>query len=255
MILFALGSLLLGILCGYFLFPPEAVPVMDRLMSYALMLLLLSVGIEVGTNKTVFRKIREYNVRILVIPFGVAVGSIAGGLLLGFFLGMPVNESAAVSSGFGFYSVSAVILRGLGGAQLGTVAFMTNVLRELMAFLMIPFVARHFGRYAAVAPSGATAMDTTLPVIARATDDETALIAVISGVVLTALVPVLVPLLYNLLYSNTAARRAAVFSHKTGEGKRFSGRGAGSSKKPAQSGRFFVGLEHTVFLDRIDRMW
>ena len=98
-----------------------------------------------------------------------------------------------------FYSVSAVILRGLGGAQLGTVAFMTNVLRELMAFLMIPFVARHFGRYAAVAPSGATAMDTTLPVIARATDDETALIAVISGVVLTALVPVLVPLLYNLL--------------------------------------------------------
>lgn len=94
MILFALGSLLLGILCGYFLFPPEAVPVMDRLMSYALMLLLLSVGIEVGTNKTVFRKIREYNVRILVIPFGVAVGSIAGGLLLGFFLGMPVNESA-----------------------------------------------------------------------------------------------------------------------------------------------------------------
>lgn len=163
------------------------------------MLLLLSVGIEVGTNKTVFRKIREYNVRILVIPFGVAVGSIAGGLLLGFFLGMPVNESAAVSSGFGFYSVSAVILRGLGGAQLGTVAFMTNVLRELMAFLMIPFVARHFGRYAAVAPSGATAMDTTLPVIARATDDETALIAVISGVVLTALVPVLVPLLYNLL--------------------------------------------------------
>ena len=35
--------------------------------------------------------------------------------------------------------------------------------------------------------------------IARATDDETALIAVISGVVLTALVPVLVPLLYNLL--------------------------------------------------------
>ena len=199
MILFALGSLLLGILCGYFLFPPEAVPVMDRLMSYALMLLLLSVGIEVGTNKTVFRKIREYNVRILVIPFGVAVGSIAGGLLLGFFLGMPVNESAAVSSGFGFYSVSAVILRGLGGAQFGTVAFMTNVLRELMAFLMIPFVARHFGRYAAVAPSGATAMDTTLPVIARATDDETALIAVISGVVLTALVPVLVPLLYNLL--------------------------------------------------------
>ena len=47
--------------------------------------------------------------------------------------------------------------------------------------------------------AGSLAANTTLPVIARATDDETALIAVISGVVLTALVPVLVPLLYNLL--------------------------------------------------------
>lgn len=198
MIPVAVGSLLLGILCGQFVFPPEAVSVMDSVMSYALMLLLFSVGIEVGTNKTVFRKIREYNVRILVIPFGVAAGSIAGGMLLGLALGIPLNEAGAVSSGFGFYSVSAVILRELGGSQLGTVAFMTNMLRELMAFLIIPIVAKYCGRYAAVAPSGATAMDTTLPAIAKATDNETALMAVISGVVLTALVPVLVPLIYNL---------------------------------------------------------
>ena len=199
MILFAVGSLALGILCGYFLFPPEMVETMDTVMSYALMLLLFSVGIEVGTNKTVFRKIAEYNVRILVIPFGVAAGSISGGLILGMVLGLAPNEAAAVSSGFGFYSVSAVILREIGSPQLGTVAFMTNILRELLAFLSIPLVAKYFGRYAAIAPSGATAMDTTLPAIARATDDEAALMAVISGVVLTALVPVLVPLLYNLL--------------------------------------------------------
>lgn len=198
MILFALGSLVLGILCGYFIFPPEAARAMDTLMSYALMLLLFSVGIEVGTNKTVFRKIAEYHVRILVIPFGVAAGSIAGGILLGYALGIPLNESAAISSGFGFYSVSAVILRELGGSQLGTTAFMTNMLRELLAFVSIPIVAKHLGFYAAVAPSGATAMDTTLPVIAKSTDNETALIAVISGVVLTALVPVLVPLVYQL---------------------------------------------------------
>ena len=198
MILFALGSLALGVLFGRFFLPAEALPLMDTLMSYALMLLLLSVGIEVGTNKTVFRKIAEYNVRILVIPFGVAAGSIAGGLLLGLALGMPPGEAGAISSGFGFYSVSAVILRELGGSQLGTVAFLTNMLRELLSFLLIPLVAKWFGRYAAIAPSGATAMDTTLPAIARAAGEETALMAVISGVVLTALVPVLVPLIYQL---------------------------------------------------------
>lgn len=198
MILVAICSLLLGIFFGCFVFSPEVVAGMDGVMSYALMLLLFSVGIEVGTNKVVFRKIREYNLRILVIPFGVAAGSIAGGLLLGWAIGVPLNEAGAISSGFGFYSVSAVILRELGGTRLGTIAFMTNMIRELLAFLLIPFVARHCGFHAAVAPSGATAMDTTLPTIAKATDNETALMAVISGVVLTALVPVLVPLIYKL---------------------------------------------------------
>ena len=123
MIIAALGSLALGLLCGLFVFPPEVIAVMDTVMSYALAVLIFSVGIEVGTNKTVFRKIREYNVRILVIPFGVAAASIAGAVLVGLLFGMPVNESAAIGSGFGFYSISAVIMRELGGAQLGTIAF------------------------------------------------------------------------------------------------------------------------------------
>lgn len=194
----AIGSLLLGIFCGYFVFPPSVIQGMDKLMSYALMMLLFSVGIEVGTNKTVFRKIKEYHIRILVIPLGVAVGSIAGGLLLGLMLGIPLHEAGAVASGFGFYSVSAVILREMGGSQLGTVAFMTNMIREVLSFLLIPLVAKYCSNYAAIAPSGATAMDTTLPAIAKATNQETALMAVISGVVLTALVPILVPLIYNL---------------------------------------------------------
>ena len=199
MIIAALGSLALGLLCGFFIFPPEVIAVMDTVMSYALAVLIFSVGIEVGTNKTVFRKIREYNVRILVIPFGVAAASIAGAVLVGLLFGMPVNECAAIGSGFGFYSISAVIMRELGGAQLGTIAFLTHMLHEVLAFLVIPLAARRFGRYTAVAVGGATAMDTTLPAIARATDEETALMAVISGVVLTGLAPVLMPLLYRIL--------------------------------------------------------
>lgn len=194
----ALGSLALGVLFGSLLLSPEMAAGMDTLMSYALILLLVSVGIEVGTNKIVFRKIREYHVKILVIPFGVAVGSIAGGVLLGILLGDAPNVSAAIASGLGFYSVSAVILRELGGSNLGTLAFMTNVFRELLAFLLIPLIAKYLGYYTAIAPSGATAMDTTLPAIAKSTDHETALMAVITGVVLTALVPILVPVLFQL---------------------------------------------------------
>lgn len=198
MILIALGSLVLGVLFGSLLLSPDAAAGMDTLMSYALLLLLVSVGIEVGTNKIVFQKIREYHIKILVIPLGVAVGSIAGGVLLGILLGDAPNVSAAIASGFGFYSVSAVILRELGGSQLGTLAFMSNVFRELLSFLLIPIIAKYLGNYAAIAPSGATAMDTTLPAIAKSTDHETALMAVITGVVLTGLVPILVPIIYQL---------------------------------------------------------
>ena len=198
MIIAALGSLALGLLCGLFVFPPEVLAVLDTVMSYALAVLIFAVGIGVGSNKWVFRRIREYNVRILVIPFGVAAASIAGAVLVGLLFGMPVNESAAIGSGFGFYSISAVIMRELGGSQLGTIAFLTHMLHEVLAFLVIPFAARHFGRYTAVAAGGATAMDTTLPAIARATDEETVLMAVISGVVLTGLAPVLMPLMYRL---------------------------------------------------------
>lgn len=198
MMLVALGSLVLGVLFGSLLLSPEAAAGMDTVMSYALILLLVSVGIEVGTNKVVFRKIREYHIKILAIPLGVAVGSISGGLLLGILLGEAPNVSAAISSGFGFYSVSAVILRELGGSKLGTLAFMANLFRELLSFVLVPLAAKYFGRYAAIAPSGSTAMDTTLPAIAKATDHETALMAVITGVVLTALTPVLVPILYQL---------------------------------------------------------
>lgn len=198
MIWIALISLVLGIGFGCLLLSPSMIPQMDQMMSYALILLLISVGIEVGTNKVVFRKIREYHIRILIIPFGVAVGSIGGGILLGKLLGDAPNVSAAISSGLGFYSVTAVLLRELGGSSLGTLAFLTNVFRELLSFLLIPLVAKYIGNYASIAPSGATAMDTTLPVIAKSTNHETALMAVITGVVLTTLVPIIVPIVFQL---------------------------------------------------------
>ncbi len=198
MIFMALGCLLLGIFCGRFVFTPEINAMMDAVASWALVILLASVGIQIGSNRGIFRKIAAYHVRILLVPLGVVVGSLAGGLLSGLILGVPVGEAGALSCGFGFYSLSALLLKELGGAQMGTAAFLTNMLRELFSFLLIPLVARYCGRYAAVAPSGATAMDTTLPVIARATDGETALIAAVSGAVLTGLAPVLIPLFYQL---------------------------------------------------------
>ena len=99
---------------------------------------------------------------------------------------------------FGWYSLSGVILAKLHSTHIGALAFLTNIGRELLAICIIPPVAARFGNLAAIAPGGATAMDTTLPIIARATDGETALLAFTTGVLLSALVPMFVPFLIFL---------------------------------------------------------
>jgi uncharacterized membrane protein YbjE (DUF340 family) len=134
----------------------------------------------------------------MLVPVLVAVGSLGGAVIAGFFLGIPIKEASAVGAGFGWYSLSGVILSKIYSVETGALAFMTNIMRELISFVIIPFLATRVGSLAAVAPGGATTMDTTLPLIARTTDADTAVIALVNGTTLSALVPLLVPLLIGL---------------------------------------------------------
>ena len=74
----ALGCLLLGILCGRFVFTPQLNALMDTVASGALVVLLASVGVQIGSNRAVFRRIAAYHVRILLIPLGVGALGCAG---------------------------------------------------------------------------------------------------------------------------------------------------------------------------------
>ncbi len=193
------GTVLAGLAVGAFkLLPSGVVAWLATVTSVALGVLLFGIGIEIGYNRRAWRELRHLGLRVLCLPLAVAVGSIAGALGAGWGLGLPLNEASAIGAGFGWYSLSGVLLTQLAGASVGALAFLTNVLRELVAVLTMPFLARYLGRAAAVAAGGATSMDSTLPVVVRAAGDEAALLAFTSGAVLTALVPVLVPLLIRL---------------------------------------------------------
>jgi len=107
---------------------------------------------------------------------------------------VTVRESLAVGAGFGYYSLSSIVITELHGQQLGVVALLANILRELMTLWLAPVFVRSLGRLAPIAAGGATTMDTTLPVISRFAGPDYAAIAVFSGVVLTVLVPLLITL-------------------------------------------------------------
>jgi len=195
-IVLILLSLVIGILAGYAGLLPAGVQAnFDFLINCALCLLLWGIGLEIGGNRQLLRQVGAMGFRIILLPLVVAGGSIAGTLLVGSLLGMPPGDSAALGAGFGWYSLSGVLLAKLHSVELGALAFLTNVSREALSIILIPVVARYAGRYAAVAPGGATTMDVTLPLIVKFVGPDMALVAFFHGLVLSALVPVLVPLL------------------------------------------------------------
>ena len=189
------AAVLSGITIGW-LFPRIVIPgMMDKVITYLLAAMLFGVGISIGHNRHELAKIKEVGWRILLVPLAIAGGSLLGASISMFFFPMSLKEVLVVGAGFGWYSLSSVLITQLYSAELGAVAFLANVFRELIAFVFIPFLAIHVGKIVAIAPGGATTMDSTLPIIAKMTDTSTAMIAFISGLILTTMVPFLIPLL------------------------------------------------------------
>lgn len=194
----AVGALVLGACYG--LSPIALAPVdwlagSSDVVLYALMFF---VGITVGQSKGIVEKIRRYHVKALVIPAGITAGSLAGGLLASLLCGMNPAVGCAIGGGMGWYSLTGVVLSDLAGAQAGSIAFLANLLRELVSFFSIPLIARRLNYLACIAPAGATSEDTTLPMLVRCTNEETVVLAVVNGVVCSALVPVIVGVLQPL---------------------------------------------------------
>ena len=166
---------------------------------YILYILMFLVGISIGLSKGIVSKIKEYHVRIFVIPIGIIAGSLAGGIVSGLLAGIPLNQSAAIASGMGWYSLSGVTIGNLAGARAGSIAFLSNLLREIFSFFSIPLIAKKMNYYTCIAPAGATSEDTTLPMMIRYTDGETVVLSVFNGVICSAAVPFLISFCYSFI--------------------------------------------------------
>ncbi len=192
------SSLAAGITLGYGFLPKAVEPALGAITDWALYFTIWTVGLDLGRSGKTLRKIGSMGWKVFLAPLGVALGSILGSAIGGILLGFPLNEASAVGAGFGWYSLSGVLLSQIYSVKIGAIAFLSNVFRELIAVISIPYLARKVGPLAAVAPGGATAMDTTLPVIAASAGSHTALIGFVSGLCLTTVVPFLVPILIKL---------------------------------------------------------
>lgn len=193
-ILLILGTFIVGILLGVGPFPEEGEAFLPTLTDIALYFTLLMVGVDLGLNRDIWKHIIKAGWQVLIPPIGVAIGSIMGAMLVGMLFGWSLREGGAVGAGFGWYSLSGVLISDLHSVSLGTIAFLTNIFREVLAIILVPLLAKRLSPLALVAPGGATSMDSTLPVIVAVGPKGIGIIAIISGFLLSLSVPILVPL-------------------------------------------------------------
>lgn len=165
---------------------------------WTLYLLLVAAGMGMGFDLRVWRIVRDLKFRIVLVPLMIIAGTLAGGVLAHFLVDLSLRDALAVSAGFGYYSLSSVIITQHGEPMLGAIALLANMTREIITLVLTPLCQIIGGRLGPLAAGGAASMDTCLPVIAQTSGERYAIVAVFSGVVLEVTVPILIPVLFWL---------------------------------------------------------
>lgn len=190
--LIVVGFFVLGVCLGRLDLAPALL--MDSRVTFAaLCCLLFWVGMSIGSNDNIVSEFRSLNPRLALLPVATILGSFAGSLVAWLFLQYRgITDCMAVGSGFAYYSISSIFITQYRGAELGTVALLANIYREILTLLIAPLLAKVFGPLAPISSGGATTMDTTLPIISQTCGQQYVVVSLFHGFVVDFSVPFLV---------------------------------------------------------------
>lgn len=196
--LIIVGFFVLGTLCGAFHLLPFEVGESD-ISFYALCGLMFSVGLSIGNDPQTLKNFRALNPRLVFLPVATILGTLAAAALVSLLLPhRSMADCMAVGSGMGYYSLSSIFIAEYKGPELGTVALLSNIFREIMTLLGAPLLVRWFGNLAPISSGGATTMDTTLPIITRCSGQQFVIVSIFHGFVTDFSVPFLVTFFCSL---------------------------------------------------------
>ena len=189
--LIVMGFFVIGLLGGIEKMVPSWL--LDGDVSFvALCGLLLFVGLGIGLNPEMKKEVRSLSPRMALLPVVTIIGSWLGALLIWTVLHRTLSDCMAINSGFAYYSLSSIFITEYRGAELGTIALLANIIREMLTLLGAPLMARWFGPLAPISVGGATTMDTTLPILSQTLGQRYIALSIYHGFVVDFTVPFLV---------------------------------------------------------------
>lgn len=197
------GSLLVLVffLIGCLLGIADMLP-LDKLQGnltlYILYALMLQVGISIGCSKNLKSIVSQLRPKFLLIPLATILGTLLFSALASLLLSQwSVFDCMAVGSGFAYYSLSSILITqfkeaSLGlqlATELGTIALLSNIFREMMALLGTPLLCKYFGKLAPISAAGVNSMDVVLPMITHYSGSDMLPVAILHGLLIDMSVP------------------------------------------------------------------
>lgn len=156
--------------------------------SAILLALIVLVGIDLAHVKL---SSHWFSWAVLSVPVLVVIGSFVGAAAASWATGEAMRTSLALSSGFGWFTLSSVMVGHHLGQTYGTMALMTDLFRELIAIVALYAIGRYQPAIG-IGSAGATALDSTLPIVKQACHPDAVPLALVSGFILTILAPVFI---------------------------------------------------------------
>lgn len=183
---------LFGIFIGTAHILPDCIKDVE-LSSYALAFLMFFVGLGIGRDTNILIKFKNLDRRLLLLPLCTICGTLCGCYVVSLLsTHIPANNSLAVASGMGYYSLSSIIITQYIDPEWGTIALLSNIIRETAALLLAPVLYKVFGPLSLISVGGATTMDTTFPIIINLAGEKYSIVSIYHGFITDLSVPFMV---------------------------------------------------------------
>ena len=162
-----------GVLGGRLdLLPADWLGLVHEASNLAVYAMLAAVGMSLGFDSRAWRILRDLKGWVVLVPLMIIVGTFLGGVAAWTMLDMSFRDVMAVAAGFGYYSLSSMLINQLADVNLGSMALIST--------------------------AGA-ASDTCLPAIIRTSGERNTILGIFSGMVLTIAVPIFVTSIFAWL--------------------------------------------------------
>ncbi len=183
----------LGIIVGIFL--NIKLDFLNQIIMALLFFLLFIVGYQMRLAGLSL-KILLFNKLGIKLATAIILSSMIAGIFAAWLLNINLRDGLMLSSGFGWYTLSSILVGNLTNQEFGATIFFIDFTRELLAIILLPSLGRVVP-ISMVGYCGATAMDFSLPIIKQNLDENCVALAISSGMILSFVVPIFIPLFAN----------------------------------------------------------